>query len=275
MHIHIENTWRLGDEIMAIPFYSLVRRRFPEAGITVAVNYPGLLHDNKDVIVDNERGEFDCDRYIFAKDDGRSVSRLEHLCRRFRVPFEPIPPVVKVPDEGNLIQRDGSALVIAYSCSAGWPCKSWFPEAARELASVLETDIPGAILVEVGKDGPKVGVGEDFTDRLTIEETARVLSECDLYIGPDSGLVHLALALGIPTVGLYGPVRPEVMMPERPNLHPVLSSAKCQGCWTDGRMVEPGVCPLGVISDSAADYPCMRVITAELAMETINKAGAL
>jgi ADP-heptose:LPS heptosyltransferase len=32
-----------------------------------------------------------------------------------------------------------------------------------------------------------------------------VLQQCALYIGNDSGLMHLAAASGIPTVGLFGP----------------------------------------------------------------------
>lgn len=39
------------------------------------------------------------------------------------------------------------------------------------------------------------------------------LSHCALYIGNDSGLMHLAAAAGIPTLGLFGPSRPEHYRP--------------------------------------------------------------
>lgn len=37
-----------------------------------------------------------------------------------------------------------------------------------------------------------------------LHNTAALISECDLLIGPDSGLVHVAGCLGIPVIGLFG-----------------------------------------------------------------------
>jgi len=39
----------------------------------------------------------------------------------------------------------------------------------------------------------------------SLEEVASLISEVDLFIGPDSGLLHLAAALGKPTIWLFGP----------------------------------------------------------------------
>ena len=76
LRIHIENRWRLGDEVLALPFYELVAETFPRARITVSVNNPELLRDCPHASVNNDRTEFDCDRFIFAKDDARDVPRL-------------------------------------------------------------------------------------------------------------------------------------------------------------------------------------------------------
>jgi ADP-heptose:LPS heptosyltransferase len=37
---------------------------------------------------------------------------------------------------------------------------------------------------------------------------AAILSQCNLFIGNDSGITHLAAALGVPTVALFGPTDP-------------------------------------------------------------------
>jgi ADP-heptose:LPS heptosyltransferase len=44
-----------------------------------------------------------------------------------------------------------------------------------------------------------------------------VLSRCQLFIGNDSGLMHLAAAAGIPTLGLFGPTRDDFYAPWGPN----------------------------------------------------------
>ena len=45
----------------------------------------------------------------------------------------------------------------------------------------------------------------DLCGRLTIPEAAACLARCALYVGNDSGLMHLAAASGTPTLGLFGP----------------------------------------------------------------------
>ena len=47
----------------------------------------------------------------------------------------------------------------------------------------------------------------DLRGTLTVSEVAAVIERCALYVGNDSGLMHLAAATGAPTVGLCGTTR--------------------------------------------------------------------
>ncbi len=47
----------------------------------------------------------------------------------------------------------------------------------------------------------------DLTGKLTLPEVAACMRRLDLFIGNDSGLMHLAAAAGTPTLGLFGPSR--------------------------------------------------------------------
>jgi len=58
------------------------------------------------------------------------------------------------------------------------------------LAAPMRAALPGAI---------------DLCGKLSIPEVTACLERCALYIGNDSGLMHLAAATGIPTLGLFGP----------------------------------------------------------------------
>jgi lipopolysaccharide heptosyltransferase II len=48
----------------------------------------------------------------------------------------------------------------------------------------------------------------DLVGQTTLEELTWVLDKIDLYVGPDSGPVHLAVGLGKPVVALFGPTDP-------------------------------------------------------------------
>ena len=45
----------------------------------------------------------------------------------------------------------------------------------------------------------------DLVGRLSLPEAAAVLARSALFVGNDSGLMHLAAAAGAPTLGLFGP----------------------------------------------------------------------
>lgn len=62
-------------------------------------------------------------------------------------------------------------------------------EAERTMATPLLDALPGAI---------------NLVGRVSIPEAAACIQRCRLYIGNDSGLMHLAAASGTPTIGLCG-----------------------------------------------------------------------
>ncbi len=63
-------------------------------------------------------------------------------------------------------------------------------EAERALAAPLLAALPEAI---------------DLAGRLTLPEAAACLARARLFVGNDSGLMHMAAAAGTPTIGLFGP----------------------------------------------------------------------
>jgi ADP-heptose:LPS heptosyltransferase len=58
------------------------------------------------------------------------------------------------------------------------------------MAAPLLAALPGAV---------------DLGGCLTLPEAAAFLARATLYVGNDSGLMHLAAASGVPTLGLFGP----------------------------------------------------------------------
>ncbi len=56
-------------------------------------------------------------------------------------------------------------------------------------------------------------VGAPVLQGCSLPEVAAVLSQCRGYVGNDSGVTHLAAAVGVPTVALFGPTDPAVWGP--------------------------------------------------------------
>jgi len=70
-----------------------------------------------------------------------------------------------------------------------------------------------------------------FFEQTTLFDVKKIISNSKLFIGPDSGLLHIALALNIDSIGIYGPNIPEVCAPlNKEKLHIVQKDFDCRPC---------------------------------------------
>lgn len=95
--------------------------------------------------------------------------------------------------------------------------RNYPPENSLRVAAALGIGGAKVFLLGTKKDWAEiVGVDRETLVKLknvtnlcgrfgSMDGTAAFLSKMDLLIGPDSALVHVAAALGVPTVALYGP----------------------------------------------------------------------
>jgi len=97
---------------------------------------------------------------------------------------------------------------------AGWKEKEWNLKKYITLAEKLKENYTVSILVK----GDELAVdvleeirnsGIEIIQSVTIEEMIRLIKECSLFIGNDSGPVNIANFLGKPTFTIYGSTNPE------------------------------------------------------------------
>lgn len=118
-------------------------------------------------------------------------------------------------------------------CKPGWPWKRWhgFPALAAALPRVVvvgtddDRDAAGAYF---GRMDPWPAHVRDFTGQLPLPDTVALLGQCAALVANDSGLLHVAAALGIPAVGVFGLTSPARELMPLPNAHAVTGGLACE-----------------------------------------------
>jgi ADP-heptose:LPS heptosyltransferase len=115
----------------------------------------------------------------------------------------------------NWLPSDRPIIVLAPT--ANWAPKVWPADRFAALfRTLVESLLPGAQAVILGGPGsaeramaaPLLAAlpgAIDLVGAVSLPEAAAVLQQAALFIGNDSGLMHLAAAAGAPTIGLFGP----------------------------------------------------------------------
>ncbi len=156
----------------------------------------------------------------------------------------------------------GARRYIAVAPGSRWQTKQWpverFAAAAQALAArnhatiVILGDRYDRPLVQTFRQGVTVPV-IDTVGQLPLMQTAALLQQCHLLLCNDSGLMHMATALRVPVVAVFGPtVREFGFYPFQAAAEVVSHSLPCRPCTTKGAKR----CPRG-------HHDCMQQIAPE------------
>jgi len=165
-------------------------------------------------------------RVVWSK-PGQQDHRVVQLSRLLDLPEPAAPRLWSDPQA----QARAAALipdrpVLALGPTANWVGKQWpvarFGALAERLTGAGGV-LAGAPVALFGAPNERVqaaplfaALGERAIDGFGLGDLATVgaaLGRCRLYVGNDSGLMHLAAAAGTPTLGLFGPSPPHIYGP--------------------------------------------------------------
>jgi heptosyltransferase-2 len=134
-----------------------------------------------------------------------------------------------------LVRRIAVGAGASYGAARCWPAER-FAEAANRLAAEADADV--ILLGTAGESAVTSAIAEklrrppvNLAGKTTIEELPGVLSQCHLFIGNDSGVMHVAAAVGLPVVGIFGPTDPLGTAPMTPRLTIVQEQPYCSPCF--------------------------------------------
>ncbi|HEY1904446.1 MAG TPA: glycosyltransferase family 9 protein [Myxococcaceae bacterium] len=162
--------------------------------------------------------------------------------------------------------RETGRPLIALHVGGGWPTKRWPVPHARALVSVLASRGAQILLVGGAADraraeeiaaGAPPGAILDRTG-VSVADTLGELALAGAAVGLDSGLSHAGVALGVPTVLLFGPNDPASVEPVA-HARLVTQPLPCRPCNRAGKER----CPEG-------HHRCMKDTTAEQVLSALD-----
>jgi hypothetical protein len=114
-------------------------------------------------------------------------------------------------------------------------------------------------------DSAELGLVNLCNRPLTFRQSTALLSTCDGFIAPDSGLLHVAGALGVPTVALFGPFGWKERTIYYPSVQALQGHARCAPCHHHKRAgrewPEGGPCEQTGYCVALADITPQRIVT--------------
>jgi predicted lipopolysaccharide heptosyltransferase III len=160
----------------------------------------------------------------------------------------PPPPVLMIaPEARSAADRllkdaavDASKPLVCLHPGARWWFKSWPSERFGALADLIHTETPAQALFlggEQERDAAHTIAGamktpfRSLIGRTGLPELAAVLERASLMVSNDNGPMHMAAALRIPVVGLFGPSDPAVWGPWGEGHRTFYKGLDCRACF--------------------------------------------
>ncbi|HOI74060.1 MAG TPA: lipopolysaccharide heptosyltransferase II [Syntrophales bacterium] len=190
-------------------------------------------------------------------------------------PPDPPPPLLVPPAEYRdlaekvLVERgcDPEAPLAGIAPGAAYgPAKRWFPDRFAAVADRLAAEFGARVLV-FGSSGDRESAGAvqaaakarfvNLAGGTSLREALALISRCRVFVSNDSGLMHVAAAMGVPTVAVFGSTNPVTTGPMGPRFSIVRKPMDCSPCLKE-------TCP--------QDFRCMEAISAE---DVWNEARSL
>ncbi|HUH64830.1 MAG TPA: lipopolysaccharide heptosyltransferase II, partial [Syntrophales bacterium] len=159
------------------------------------------------------------------------------------------------------IRREGLIVGVAPGATYG-PAKRWLPEKFAAVSDRLIEDLSAEVILFGSHQDRKTAdlVAHHARNKLfniagitNLKEAIAVIARCGLFISNDSGLMHIAGALNIPTVAVFGSTNPVTTSPVGERSIVIYKAASCSPCLKE-------TCP--------TDFRCMEMISVEEVYET-------
>jgi ADP-heptose:LPS heptosyltransferase len=283
----------LGDIICTFPAANELKKRHPKAafiflcredyaslprlgGITTHVAWPPYID-----LIETVYSFLFSAIYKFTysdeyEDSASTESVIEEYCRQHDVPVSNVHPRLQIDlaalsSVKTLLESHGinqETPIILFHTGPSGAFREWVNESWMILVQSL-IDHGFHQIIQIGSSkrgdqkivpGTSIPGALSLVDKLTLEESMALISMGNIFIGIDSGLLHIAACVRTPAIGLFGSTSPQFRFSDTHSSSYVVSDVECRGChhriprlhWVNG-------CPF--------DIKCMKSIKVDKVLQ--------
>lgn len=169
------------------------------------------------------------DRAQWLKEgDSRSVERIAR-----DLGWEGAMPEPFAMTSARRFDLPAGTVAIHPGCKVEWPWKKWhgFAELARKFPNVAIVGSEEDLRTDgtyFARDFDWPEHAQNFVGKLSLPDTAALLRACTALVSNDSGLMQLAVALGVPTFGIFGITSPRREAMPSKHFHAITKKLSCE-----------------------------------------------
>lgn len=275
--IGINRTGALGDVLMATGIVRKIKEQFPDKKVVFATACPDALRKNPNIdAIVGSRSELKADRIfdldlVYEKKPKMPVVSAYSL-EVFGEVLDGLMPELYSDhqDLHSARQKLGGKLpnrMAVLHMGVGWQNRTWPRQSWVSVVRGLVTQGYSVITVGRGADfrSDLFSNVHNMVDRFTIPEIREVIRTANVFVGVDSGLLHVAQTTSTPIVGLFTCANPEFRIVRKNAVRAVVPKVDCRFCLHD----EPP--PVTFVGCKRGDYKCLSDIAPEAVVAAINE----
>jgi ADP-heptose:LPS heptosyltransferase len=196
------------------------------------------------------------------------VSKVIHIYNIFPAIREPVEKIAKSAHD-EIILTDLNKLNIAVQPFSGATIKNWPLDCFIDLIERIVSHFDANIYILGSKDDLDIHQLKlldniaptvvNLVGKTSLEKSISIISQCNYYIGNDTGLTHFAAALNIPSTIIFsGSEITTLFAPSNIYTRVIKASVNCRPCF------------LAKLEDCLNDHKCLRLITVDDVFKVIH-----
>ncbi len=154
------------------------------------------------------------------------------------------------------LELTGKRVILLFP-GTNWMTKRWPARHFDTLARQIEQQTDCVPVVAGANDAVELSKqiqAKSLAGRTTLRQLAAILKASAACVTNDSGPMHLAASLAVPTLALFGPTNPQLTGPYHPNAHVLSLPLVCSPC----------------LSRHCSHHACLQNLSPESAFQTLT-----